>query len=1314
MPLAAQRQRQAPSATAGPSSRAPKSTAGAAPSSYEDDDDASSSDDSGDEAAALEMDGQELWAQNYCATCDCLIPPGAGVSASPASPQPADAQPEAGPSRLSDASGLKSRTGTIKARPPSADGKAAANSGGGALKRTHSTGRLHAVGGTGAGMGQHKRTGSAAGRLNALSDLKPTTKLHDDAPAPKGKGSDSTRSPALSRRSSLVSTRSGGSGGAHGGASGPSSPSASTSALPRTKKSGLLGGLTPAALRQEEEEARSAKVAPALYCSERCRLIDQQRSAGLGELANYLSQPTAPPVAWANSGWGSAAMTPGGTTAWPRRVPSMTSMPAAIAGYAGVVRTPESECMCPECLDRSSSASGTMPSGASDTTESSASLGYAYAAGRQKQRTTSGRIVTPHGLVPHHSDGYFPVVPPAGTRRASNRDSPRTRTTSLRPALNATSTDGSTQSSESNRSTSEPGAASETLDRSASIRTRSSTMSEDTRGILTTGTVTPAATVRGSSSSNSPRAEAMRRNGSESRSASYASSRPFGSTMSVSASTAASPLRLLRRGDHHAEAMTNVSAEQAHSPHGGPHGMLSSSLASNSGFTELASSATTMGTALDGSSLHHRRAKHNRALPDFGSERNSSAITVKETARRDSEAPLDSVAHLERLSSSYNPGASAVGSLKQAAAGKRQSIAGPPSRLDSERPEHHRGGSDGSQQRPAWNASAPRRISFAGSNGSGNSSSGWLRSLTSAWATIRGVSSDAVADDAGIDTRDDTSSLRGADKGFTSRQRGEAVARDTRPPSSASSRRGSAGSSARGGLLSPAVGSLTALSTLDAQSRGEEPTPTQSLVTRPNSLRGMIPAYARGDSGEIVHGDESDTNAVAGASSPQFKRSGSRAAAQSRSPKGVRNRSSDEPERRRRRSDRERERAIRHQRSKDVTVLPPLLGPSDRSFSSTNLANGRPRSTRTQSTASSGYGRSRAGSNGQASQLQVGSAGSAHSFSRPTTRSPGGDAHSYSNPPSAGTSPRRAGLGWGAMTTITSPVEAAAPPPHGLQHGYSSSIALGHAAALSARGVHHPANLHHGAHHAQFAPSGATHQHRPHAVRAVHHHRGGGALQVGHIGLLGAHPHGHAPVYGRHATTPARSSTPRVPEDGGEMSGAALRGADEAGSTHEVPPSRPRSAMSQHRASTAMGVQRPRSVVAMRALGGGMQPLASTNTLASSGLAPLSPGMPPVTINPEVGAPPLGAGARTWSYEALPGVKTYPVLQLPDRETHDRYDDGWGLGDGGLEEMMTGRKLPRPAPPPSSTGAVAGHAPEGSSGTLPRMPKRKTLFYFDA
>jgi hypothetical protein len=72
------------------------------------------------------------------------------------------------------------------------------------------------------------------------------------------------------------------------------------------------------------------------------------------------------------------------------------------------------------------------------------------------------------------------------------------------------------------------------------------------------------------------------------------------------------------------------------------------------------------------------------------------------------------------------------------------------------------------------------------------------------------------------------------------------------------------------------------------------------------------------------------------------------------------------------------------------------------------------------------------------------------------------------------------------------------------------------------------------------------------------------------------------------------------------------------------------------------------------------------------------------------------------------------VLQLPDRETHDRYDDGWGLGDGGLEEMMTGRKLPRPAPPPSSTGAVAGHAPEGSSGTLPRMPKRKTLFYFDA
>ena len=43
---------------------------------------------------------------------------------------------------------------------------------------------------------------------------------------------------------------------------------------------------------------------------------------------------------------------------------------------------------------------------------------------------------------------------------------------------------------------------------------------------------------------------------------------------------------------------------------------------------------------------------------------------------------------------------------------------------------------------------------------------------------------------------------------------------------------------------------------------------------------------------------------------------------------------------------------------------------------------------------------------------------------------------------------------------------------------------------------------------------------------------------------------------------------------------------------------------------------------------------------------------------------------RTWSYDHLSGLKTYPILQLPDRETHDVYDAAWGLDAGGLAKHL--------------------------------------------
>ncbi|PWZ00874.1 hypothetical protein BCV70DRAFT_216219 [Testicularia cyperi] len=388
----------------------------------DEDEETTTDDDSSDEDAALEMDGQELWTQTYCATCDCLIEPGEGIAKADG-PDTSDSATNGGHTTL------KSRSGTIKARSSTSSsdhanqtqtetaGKDASHSGGsksGAahLKRTHSAGRLQARAGAGP-LGPHKRTGSAGSRLNALSELRPTTKLHDDKGKGKASAHESTagskgrKSPAVSRPNSAASnkSRSNSSGASsfksnEANIGGGGSASANGESAPRGKSRGFLGGLTPAALKQQEAELAAKRKAPApLYCSERCRLIDERRASGLGELAQYLSQPLVPPsqAAWAPH------------PAWPRSS-SVSSIPLAL-----VPDTPESDCLCPECMDKyaeaGSAGGATIPSGASDTaTESSSGYIYARGAAGQKPRTASGRLVTPLNLHAPGAgpDSYFP------------------------------------------------------------------------------------------------------------------------------------------------------------------------------------------------------------------------------------------------------------------------------------------------------------------------------------------------------------------------------------------------------------------------------------------------------------------------------------------------------------------------------------------------------------------------------------------------------------------------------------------------------------------------------------------------------------------------------------------------------------------------------------------------------------------------------------------------------------------------------------------------------------------------------------------
>lgn len=176
-----------------------------------------------------------------------------------------------------------------------------------------------------------------------------------------------------------------------------------------------------------------------------------------------------------------------------------------------------------------------------------------------------------------------------------------------------------------------------------------------------------------------------------------------------------------------------------------------------------------------------------------------------------------------------------------------------------------------------------------------------------------------------------------------------------------------------------------------------------------------------------------------------------------------------------------------------------------------------------------------------------------------------------------------------------------------------------------------------------------------------------------------------------------RTPTPSVPEDGGEMSSRDLTSGDFI--------SRPDSALAgqhgrRHHRTSLMPPPRSRSSMGMHTQR--IQPLTSTDAAALPAVADTAD----VVQHHE--EPP-----RTWSYDQLSGLKTYPILQLPDRETHDVYDAAWGLDAGGLAKHLG------QVPADVQRGARPAHierrtSTDQGSVQMGFQPHRKKLFYFDA
>lgn len=1339
-------------------------------SEEEDDDDDDDDEEEEEEEMALQMDGQDLWTQNYCSVCDCLIEPGQGVGPSgsqaktkgsrivdnePPLPLASSRLPKKNSSATSSvSSGLHSSASTIKSRPTSSEGK---------LKRNGSSGKLASA--------AIRRNGSTGSRLNALSDLKPTTKLNGEVSKPAKAGLGATgpadkTSPKYNRRSSAASTASAGTTGSEAD-SFYSQPSP-RSHLPRSKKGGLLGGITPAALKQQlqdEEEASRATAPTALYCSERCRKIDQQTSAaGLAEFGFYANQvsPTWPPE--------SPTQIRG---AMPSSLSSLRGVGPATRGYDSV---DGKVCACNECQEKNS-ASGTVPSGASDTTEGSG--GYPYgrvgASAYRKQRSQSGRIITPQNLVPPSGgeDGYFPRyvesrrhLSTSSTNTNNNaastgidsRPSPERTASAASGETGRSGTGSSAQSAGSYAEFWEPklrssmkakgkgkaahndedsdAAGATAIDDRISLqggRTRASTLSEQSQ-VNTQGTTTPAA--HGKPSTVPPTVGSM----------------PAG----------ASSLNLLKKKSNSFRSSPSVefSADLAHSPaFGRPH--LGESFASEH---TLGSSANTM--VQRAPSLRERRKGRGKSLmlefPDAGG-RASSSEEVK-------AKPNVDVSPAERLSKSYSsPHVDAVDALK-AASGLT------PATASSARfsPNSQTPNSDETSERR--NSSGATLLSSA--------SSGFLKGLSSAWTAFRGTTP-SVPTPTLIVPEDASASSGGSQRRSSahfSSPLGRAIV-DSSPDGPRGRSSGASNYSGNSGMLSKSAASeslsrIMSNTNLSKSYRGASP----SSVARPGVNRGSVPAFAKeigrgqipGEPATKADPPSPQESATGSAHSPHQPRRNSSAL-------GLTSTGATEEEKRRRRKAEQ-----RHQRSKDVTMLPPLLAPNNRTSSAVSLAQHRSRS-----------GSRSAVAHGHGATFTVGSAGagSYHELYRPTTpsllttrvregaRSPeislndgAPVAHAEDDAAPlprvssqqdlyrAGTSPRRSGLGWGAMTPIT---------PHAA----------------------HPPTFH-------------QHQSQPQrqGPRLTHHHTSGppvsrGGLALGNMGLLGHHPHGSQATYGRHNTMPVRTTTPIVPEHGGEMSGAALTGQDVESMYREAAASagagvhsRPHSAMSNRRGSyaaahahhglTASSSTSTPALAQHAAAGAGAGTGTGTGTVGSNrpksminaqrssyqGLVPPSPIRNHYEPLPD----------RTWSYDNLAtaskggahhhhqhhsgggigagaggvaaggsaggpqpgGVRTYSVLTVPGREeTHDRYDESWnhvvemlsGTGTGAGATDASSKVSPGLAPsaPPTAGGAGGAAAAPGQGASAERSAaanralasptrpgavlgpaKRKQLFHF--
>ncbi|KAE8231491.1 hypothetical protein CF326_g3493, partial [Tilletia indica] len=334
----------------------------------------------------MDIDGEELWTHSYCVVCDRLISepssqpdtPGAAAAAG------ANVAKEAGslamgPSQHFNGHGNKlkeksaptpsevaidplPRRGSKTALPTSTGAPVRRNNSSSRLssqqppantsapvRRNNSSSRLSSHGvraGASAGSGllghPPRRTGSTGSRLNALSNLKPTTKLHEDkasknaAPSTSsesGTGSKGEKPLSRADSSASIASRAGSSsaagsspppsvssqghsstsslrsrvkaragGASKGNAAGAGAHTPEGNASRRSSTAAMVPSLSSSSIHgdKEKEKEKAKEVVShrpkkfGLYCSERCRLIDQQRSAGLGQLRPYLSYPLSP------------------------------------------------------------------------------------------------------------------------------------------------------------------------------------------------------------------------------------------------------------------------------------------------------------------------------------------------------------------------------------------------------------------------------------------------------------------------------------------------------------------------------------------------------------------------------------------------------------------------------------------------------------------------------------------------------------------------------------------------------------------------------------------------------------------------------------------------------------------------------------------------------------------------------------------------------------------------------------------------------------------------------------------------------------